>query len=49
MKDKDPINVLKSRKYEELKFETSMLVPMKNYKSTYNTTQPFFKPISKIV
>ncbi len=49
MEDKDPINVLKSNSFEKLDFDSSMLVPIKAYKSSFNVTKPFYKPISKIV
>ena len=49
MKDKKPVNVLKSIKIENAVIDSSMLISVKAYKSSYNLPSPFFKPISKIV
>ena len=47
MKYKDPINTIKSKKYKKEKFaiDSSMLISIEAYKSSFNKTKPFFKPI----
>lgn len=56
MRNKHPLNILKSKKKERETIEStefdlnfSNLVPMNVYKSSYNKTKPFYKPISKLL